>query len=216
MTTVWTSRWTHVAVRALLTAAVGVGGGSASARGGADRVGGAAGHVHEGYRADSAAELSEVPSTRLACADVAPHIRRRTPLCPSHQGPDGSCRQVGRDAALVHRERHRHPAIQGGHLPERGRDREDGHMGRQRRATRESGRHAARRLTFADAALWEIGEPDLIVSSPTVEVGATTPDWWGAIGSTPTGLTEDRYVQAVEMKEVNNREPSTGVKPIPS
>ena len=64
-------------------------------------------------------------------------------------------------------------------------------------------------LTFADAALWEIGEPDLIVSSPTVEVAATAPDWWGPIGSTPTGLTEDRYVQAVEMKEVNNREAAT-------
>ena len=64
-------------------------------------------------------------------------------------------------------------------------------------------------LTFADAALWEIGEPDLIVSSPTVDVAATAPDWWGPIGSAPTGLTEDRYVQAVEMKEVNNREPST-------
>ena len=65
-------------------------------------------------------------------------------------------------------------------------------------------------LTFADASLWEIGEPDLIVSSPTVEVAATAPDWWGPIGETPTGLTEDRYVSAIEMKEVNNREPSTG------
>ena len=61
-------------------------------------------------------------------------------------------------------------------------------------------------LVFADAALWEIGEPDLIISSPTVEVGAASPDWWGPIGTSSTGLTEDRYVQAVEMKEVNNRE----------
>ena len=64
-------------------------------------------------------------------------------------------------------------------------------------------------LTFADASLWEIGEPDLIVSSPTTEVAATAPDWWGAIGETPTGLTEDRYVSAIEMQEVNDREPST-------
>ena len=61
-------------------------------------------------------------------------------------------------------------------------------------------------LTFADAALWEIGEPDLIVSSPTIDVAAMAPDWWGPIGSVPTGLTEDRYVQAVEMKEVNNKD----------
>ncbi len=65
-------------------------------------------------------------------------------------------------------------------------------------------------LIFADASLWEIGEPDLIISSPTIEVGATDPDWWGHIGETPTGLTEDRYIAAVEMKEINNREPSTG------
>ena len=65
-------------------------------------------------------------------------------------------------------------------------------------------------LTFVDSSLWEIGEPDLIVSSPTVEVGAADPDWWGPIGEVATGLSEDRYVQAIEMKEVNNREPSTG------
>ena len=69
-------------------------------------------------------------------------------------------------------------------------------------------------LTFADAALWEIGEPDLIVSSPTVDVAATAPDWWGPIGSVPTGLTEDRYVQAIEMKEVN-RSLSSMSRPVP-
>jgi hypothetical protein len=61
-------------------------------------------------------------------------------------------------------------------------------------------------LAFADAALWEIGEPDLIVSSPSIEVAETSPDWWGPIGSSPTGLTEDRYVMAVEMKEVNDKD----------
>jgi hypothetical protein len=59
-------------------------------------------------------------------------------------------------------------------------------------------------LTFAGAAEWQIGKPDLILSSPTVEVKAMSPDWWGPIGETPTGLTEDRYVAAVEMKEVND------------
>lgn len=65
-------------------------------------------------------------------------------------------------------------------------------------------------LEFLDASLWRIGEPDLIVSSPTVEIAAADPDWWGAIGESPTGLTEDRYVAAVEMKEVNDREPTSG------
>ena len=61
-------------------------------------------------------------------------------------------------------------------------------------------------LTFADADLWEIGEPDLIISSPSIDVAAAAPDWWGPIGSVDVGLTEDRYVAAVEMKEVNNRD----------
>ena len=65
-------------------------------------------------------------------------------------------------------------------------------------------------LEFADASVWTIGEPDLIVSSPTIEVGAADPDWWGPVGFTPTGLTEDRYVAAVEQKEINNREPASG------
>ena len=57
-------------------------------------------------------------------------------------------------------------------------------------------------LEFRAADEWEIGEPDLIVSSPTFEVAGTAPDWWGPIGSTPTGMTEDRYVAALEYKEV--------------
>ena len=57
-------------------------------------------------------------------------------------------------------------------------------------------------VEFLGANEWEIGEPDLIVSSPTVEVPGEAPDWWGAIGHVPTGLTEDRYVAALEFKEI--------------
>ena len=32
---------------------------------------------------------------------------------------------------------------------------------------------------FIDVDEWEIGQPDLIVSSPTFEVAAEAPDWWG-------------------------------------
>jgi hypothetical protein len=50
---------------------------------------------------------------------------------------------------------------------------------------------------------WKIGTPDLIVESPIVEMPATGSDWWGTIaGEIPTGLTEDRYVAAVQMREV--------------
>ena len=59
-------------------------------------------------------------------------------------------------------------------------------------------------LTFPDNKAWRIGTPDLVVVSPPVEMKAQAPDWFGAIGQAPTGLTEDRYVAAVEVKEVND------------
>ena len=41
------------------------------------------------------------------------------------------------------------------------------------------------------------------------------PDWWGEIPSVPTGLTEDRYVAALEIKEVNDvdRTPAAAARP---
>ena len=59
-------------------------------------------------------------------------------------------------------------------------------------------------LTFSDESRWEIGEPDLILTTPSVEIAAGAPDWWGPIGDVPTGLAEDRYVAAVEMREIND------------
>src|SRR5438552_2592712 len=43
-------------------------------------------------------------------------------------------------------------------------------------------------VKFADAKDWQLGQPDLILSTPTIEVKAGAPDWWGPIGVTPTGL----------------------------
>ena len=57
---------------------------------------------------------------------------------------------------------------------------------------------------FIDVDDWEIGEPDLVVSSPPFEVPGNAPDWWGSLGQSPSGLTEDRYVAAVEYKERND------------
>jgi hypothetical protein len=59
-------------------------------------------------------------------------------------------------------------------------------------------------LVFDDASVWKIGTPDLIVLSPEVELKALAPDWFGALGESPTNLPEDRYVAAVEIKEVND------------
>ena len=60
-------------------------------------------------------------------------------------------------------------------------------------------------LKFADADAWTIGTPDLIVKTPPVSVKAVQPGLVGAAGFADTGLTEDRYVAAVEIKEVNDQ-----------
>lgn len=59
-------------------------------------------------------------------------------------------------------------------------------------------------LVFADNSVWQIGTPDLIVSSAAVDMEAVTADWWGVLPEVPTGVAEDRYVAAVEWKEVND------------
>jgi hypothetical protein len=51
---------------------------------------------------------------------------------------------------------------------------------------------------------WLLGTPDLIVKSPEIFVPAVAPDRWGSIGSSPTGLSEDRWVKSVEVREIND------------
>ncbi len=62
---------------------------------------------------------------------------------------------------------------------------------------------------WADDRVWQIGTPDLIVKSKELLVKGDAPDWWGEIPSIPTGLTEDRYVAALEIKEVNDVDTSS-------
>ena len=64
-------------------------------------------------------------------------------------------------------------------------------------------------LKFAEGNEWTIGTPDLVVSTPPVSVKAVQPDWWGSAGFADTGLTEDRYVSAVEIREVNDQQGKT-------
>src|SRR5882724_5374845 len=59
-------------------------------------------------------------------------------------------------------------------------------------------------LQFDGTDKWTIGEPDLILRSKDVTVPAIGPDHWGDFGMIPTGLTEDRYVSTVEVREVND------------
>jgi len=57
---------------------------------------------------------------------------------------------------------------------------------------------------FSESGVWTAGTPDLIIRTEDVTVLGTAPDWWGDIPRVPTGLTEDRYVASVEIREVND------------
>ena len=59
-------------------------------------------------------------------------------------------------------------------------------------------------LDFGNENEWTIGEPDLILESPGVVIPASAPDKWTSLGTIETGLTEDRYVAAVEVREFND------------
>ncbi len=61
---------------------------------------------------------------------------------------------------------------------------------------------------------WVLGKPDLIVKSPEIFVASTAPDKWGSIGTAPTGLTEDRWVSSVEVREVNDIPRAEGTKTV--
>jgi hypothetical protein len=58
---------------------------------------------------------------------------------------------------------------------------------------------------WADADKWSF-TPDLVVSSPVHTLEAVAADWYGLLDASPTGLTEDRYIKAVEVKEVRLKE----------
>ncbi|HJU44967.1 MAG TPA: hypothetical protein VJ691_19220 [Vicinamibacterales bacterium] len=58
--------------------------------------------------------------------------------------------------------------------------------------------------TWNDTTKWSIGEPDLVIKTAEVTVKANAPDWWGEIPRVPIPLTEDRYVVALEIREVND------------
>jgi len=61
---------------------------------------------------------------------------------------------------------------------------------------------------------WTLGEPDLVVKSPDVKMPAIGPDVWTNLGLVSTGLSEDRWVKSVEVREVNNIPKGDGVKTV--
>ena len=149
-----------------------------------------------------AAQLSELPPARLGGADVAPHLRGCAALRPSMKQRTALAQQAGRDAAVVHREdigiqQYKDDiSLSDDEIAKIATWADSG-------APRGNPADMPPPLKFADASDMAIGTPDLIVSTPSVHVKAISPDWWG----TPEGrldLTEDRYVAAVEIKELND------------
>jgi mono/diheme cytochrome c family protein len=66
-------------------------------------------------------------------------------------------------------------------------------------------------LVFEDAVGWRLGTPDVVVSTVEVTVEGDAPDWWGDLeGTVIEGLTEDRYVKSVEIREINDVRESGG------
>ena len=63
-------------------------------------------------------------------------------------------------------------------------------------------------LNFESEVFWTAGEPDLIVETEEIFIEAGTADWWGEIESVPILLEEDRYVKSVEIREVNDIDPT--------
>ena len=57
-------------------------------------------------------------------------------------------------------------------------------------------------IEWPDGKDWSFGEPDLVISSPDHVLEAVAADWYGLLDSSPTGLTEDRWIKAVEVREV--------------
>jgi hypothetical protein len=53
---------------------------------------------------------------------------------------------------------------------------------------------------FENSNRWHIGQPDLIVQSPVaLTIKPKSTDWWGNL-TADSGLTEDRYIKAIETK----------------
>lgn len=54
------------------------------------------------------------------------------------------------------------------------------------------------------AGVWPAGEPDLITVTEDIILAGDAPDWWGEITPVKVGITEDRHVASVEIREVND------------
>ena len=141
------------------------------------------GDVHQGHRADPSAQLPALPHPERRRADAADDLRGRAAVGARHQDADRPGSARGRDAAVVRREEHRHPALQ-----ERSRRSATTEIAKIAKwadsgAPRGNPADMPPPREFANADKWTIGEPDLVLRSPDVIVPAVGPDKWGSLGA---------------------------------
>ena len=146
--------------------------------------------------AHPAALLPDLPPRGGDRPDVAADLRGDAALGPLHP-------REGRDAehaSLVHRQEHRRAGLQVRPLAERRRDRDHRRLGRRGRPRAATRPDMPPPVEFADRDIWHTGEPDWIVPIPEpFVVPAEGANWWGDLFS-ESGLTEDRWIKAVETK----------------
>ena len=111
------------------------------------------------------------------------------------QGAGGGAR----DAAVAHRPERRHPGVQGRSVADRQRYRDDRRLGRRRRAARQSGRHAGAARSSRTATSGPSASPISSCNFPSYTVPAAGPDLFPHV-TAPTGLTEDRYIKAIQTR----------------
>ena len=109
------------------------------------------------------------------------------------------------DAAMEHRQDGRHPGIQERPVAERRADRDDRPLDRQRRAEGRHEGHARSRCSGrtiragTSPKLFGQKEPDLVLhSTPWTQKAGANDTWWRPVVA--TGLTEDRWVRAIEIR----------------
>ena len=160
----------------------------------------------------SCSAAARTATGRTASAPMAlTHVRRGAAVGARHQAAHRHRPARRRHAAVVHGEEHRHPEVQGRSVVERRRGREGREVGRQRCAARQPGRHAAAEAVVRRQRVGASARPDLIVKRQDIMVKGERPRLVGR-DSKPcrSGLTEDRYVAAVEIKEVNDARAHAG------
>ena len=164
--------------------------------------------LHETHRAHLPAQLRELPSPGWRGPDGAQHLRGGAAVGALDQAARQHRPARRSDAAVVRRARAWDPEVQERPVA----------LARRRSPWSAAGSTPARPAATpptcrrpgcgTTAPAGRSASPTWSCGPRRCTVKAGAPDWWGEIAPTPTGLTEDRYVSAVEVREVNDVEVS--------